>query len=74
MLRSVGSITLVLMRSKIESLLTRNTRTLKLLKIVLCISLPGIIPNLFFDLAKPPLSTENGKILLALIIQKISAT
>ncbi len=73
-LKSHGSITLVLMLLKTERLLTRGTWAFKLLKIMLSIPLPGIEPNLFFDLPNPPSLTENVQIFLVLIFQKISGT
>ncbi len=64
----LGLITLVLVLSKIERLLTKGTRAFELLPIMIYIFPPGIVQNLFFNSLKTISSIESVKILLFLIL------
>jgi len=72
MLKSLGSITLVLVLSKIERLPSGGTRAFQLLIIMHYIFLPEIVPNLFFDLQKILSSIESATTWQILIPQKTS--
>ena len=74
MLKSPGSITLVLLLSKIERWPIKGTVAFQLLKIMPFTSQPGITPNLLSDLQKTPSSIENAETLLTQTRLKISGT
>ncbi len=68
MLKSLGLITLVLVLSMIERLLTKSTRVFELPLIMIFIFLLWIVPNLFFDLPKIISLIESVKTSLFLIL------